>query len=210
MSLVAQLQEAYKNDAAVQAANKKEFPCHSEWKCKGQISLYYQVHESYECLNCGCRIAMNCAALQQEKNGVKWYTETKGHNTINTLEFDGQILTGNWISPTAIFSTLADMTPEERAHYHTHDEYMAAIQAKMHQKAKTLITIDVIESEVNKTNAKPYLIKILAPTGRHPATKSRHATEDEAIQALEQMEQAEPGKYTRVSAYSMEKEASAS
>jgi hypothetical protein len=56
-------------------------------------------------------------AFRQEENGVKWFAEEdeKGRTTNNYMEFEGQVLMGNWCGPRAIFRALVSMPVEERA-----------------------------------------------------------------------------------------------
>ena len=74
------------------------------------------------------------AILQAEANGVKWYREGEGVNSIHSMQFDGQILQGAWVGPRWVFWALRTMSAEERATYHTHDAFMGAIRRRLDQR----------------------------------------------------------------------------
>jgi hypothetical protein len=71
--------------------------------------------------------------FRQEENGVKWIVEEdeKGRTINNYMQFDGQVLMGNWCGPHAVFRALVEMPAEERAKLTTldHDHMMGAINA---------------------------------------------------------------------------------
>jgi len=65
--------------------------------------------------------------LQDEKNGVQWYSKREGRNVIHRMVFDGRLLQGSWVGPRRVFWALTTMSPEERGVYLTHDALMGAI-----------------------------------------------------------------------------------
>lgn len=74
-------------------------------------------------------------AFRQEENGVKWFAEEdeKGRTTNNYMEFEGQVLMGNWCGPRAVFRALVSMPVAERAKLATldYDAIMGAINARL-------------------------------------------------------------------------------
>lgn len=73
------------------------------------------------------------ATLHKVENGVEWYTEKDGVNTINRMVFNGSMLTGCWVGPQWVFRVLVEMTPDEIAKMATlsHDGCMYEIRMRI-------------------------------------------------------------------------------
>lgn len=76
---------------------------------------------------------LDTATLHQEENGVRWYREQSGSNTVHIMQFEGQVLTGSWVGAKWVFRALTLMPVEERAIHHTHDEWIGVIHKALYK-----------------------------------------------------------------------------
>lgn len=72
------------------------------------------------------------AVLRKEENGVIWYATNADYaHAVHYMTFNDRVLSGCWAGPRWVFWALSSMSPEERASYHTHDEYMGAVNTQI-------------------------------------------------------------------------------